>query len=126
MPVSIAHTRLALTGACPTCSGSFETCRCGARSGLAVRAGSAKEVAKDMERDDNDRGYEREPEARFHALVQHLVADGDRRARAVGCPARRTREQMMPGHQRPELLSMTGPAHGTGGRPVRGGEAAVA
>ncbi|WP_435191310.1 hypothetical protein [Streptomyces sp. bgisy126] len=126
MPVSIAHTHLAATGTCPTCSGTFETCRCGVRPGLAVRAGSAKEIAKDMERDDNGRGYEREPEARFHALLKDLVADGDRRARAVGRPARRTREQMMPGHQRPELLMMTGLTHGAGGRPVRGGEAAVA
>ncbi|MFC7979830.1 hypothetical protein ACFUT3_31920 [Streptomyces cinereoruber] len=126
MPVSIAHTRLALTGTCPTCSDSFESCRCGARPGLAVQAGSAKEVAKDMERDDNNRGYEREPEARLHQLVQHLVADGDRRARTVGRPARRTREQMAPGHQPRELLTMTGTAHDTGGRPVRGGEAAVA
>ncbi|MGA5498713.1 hypothetical protein ACPCSP_30635 [Streptomyces cinereoruber] len=108
MTISIAHTRFALTGTCPTCSGSFETCRCGARPGLAVRAGIAKEVAKDMERDDNDRGYEREPEARFHALLKDLVADGDRRARSVGRQARRTREQMAPGHQPRELLSMVG------------------
>ncbi|MFJ4343138.1 hypothetical protein [Streptomyces sp. NPDC088915] len=108
MPVSIAQTRLDLTGTCPTCSGSFETCRCGARPSLAVRAGIAKEIAKDMECDGNQRGYEREPEARFHELVQHLVADGDRRARSVGRQARRTREQMAPGHQPRELLSMVG------------------
>ncbi|MFE0779162.1 hypothetical protein [Streptomyces sp. NPDC058861] len=108
MPVSIAHTHLAATGTCPTCSGTFETCRCGARPGLAVRAGSAKEIAKEMERDDNGRGYEREPEARFHKLVKDLVADGDRRARRAARPARRTLDQMVPGHQRRELLVMVG------------------
>ncbi|WP_411078324.1 hypothetical protein [Streptomyces sp. cmx-10-25] len=108
MPVSIAHTRLALMDTCPDCSGMFETCRCGARPGLAVRASTAKEIAKDMKRDDNGRGYEREPEARFHALLKDLVADGDRRARKTGRPARRTLEQMVPGHQRRELLAMVG------------------
>ncbi|MFE0778782.1 hypothetical protein [Streptomyces sp. NPDC058861] len=83
-------------------------------------------VGEDIHEEDEAKGYEHEPEARLHALVQHLVADGDRRARTVGRPARRTREQMMPGHQRPELLTMTGPTHSTGGRPARGGKAAVA
>ncbi|MGW9452404.1 hypothetical protein [Streptomyces sp. NPDC055632] len=108
MTISIAHTRPALTGTCPTCSGTFETCRCGARPGLAVRAETAKEVAKEMERDDNGRGYECEPDARFHQLLRHLVADGDCRALSAGRPARRTLEQMVPGHQRRELMSMVG------------------
>ncbi|MFE5514138.1 hypothetical protein ACFQ9J_26755 [Streptomyces sp. NPDC056529] len=127
--LSIPHTLPRITGNCPTCTGTFETCRCGeqpvartVRTGKSVRAW----VGEDIHEEDEAKGYEHEPEARLHQLVQHLVADGDRRARTIGRPARRTREQMMPGHQRPELLSMTGPAHGTGGRPVRGGEAAVA
>ncbi|MEV7675889.1 hypothetical protein [Streptomyces sp. NPDC088752] len=112
MPVSIAHTHLAATGTCPTCSGSFETCRCGARPGLAVRVSIAKEIARDMERDDNGRGYEREPEARFHALLKDLVADGDRRAHKTGRPARRTLDQMVPGNERREFLTL----------PMRGAE----
>ncbi|MFJ2060296.1 hypothetical protein ACIOMM_30765 [Streptomyces sp. NPDC087908] len=93
---------------------TFESWRCGALPGLAVQAGNAKEIAKDMERDDNQRGYEREPEARFHALVQHLVADGDRHAQSIGRQARRTREQMAPHHQPREVLALAGPGSARG------------
>ncbi|MER5966838.1 hypothetical protein [Streptomyces sp. NPDC002057] len=63
-------------------------------------------IVDDIEREDDTKGYE--PEARFHQLVKHLVADGDHRARKAGHPARRTLGQMHPGHQRPEFLTMTG------------------
>ncbi|MFC9734300.1 hypothetical protein ACFWGM_37535 [Streptomyces roseolus] len=50
----------------------------------------------DMEREDNRRGYEAEPEAlaSFHRLVKDLRLDGDRRAVLVGRRARRTRAEM--------------------------------
>ncbi|MFJ3817778.1 hypothetical protein [Streptomyces sp. NPDC090056] len=127
--LSIPHTLPRITGNCPTCSGTFETCRCGEKPAIRTLRTSESVrawVGEDIHEEDEAKGYEREPEARLHALVQHLVADGDRRARAVGRPARRTREQMAPGHQLRELLTMTGTAHGTGGRPARGGEVAVA
>ncbi|MFE6460420.1 hypothetical protein ACFVP0_23585 [Streptomyces cinereoruber] len=73
-----------------------------ARTGLSVRAG----VVDDIEREDDAKGYE--PEARFHKLVKDLVADGDRRARKASRPARRTLGQMVPGHQRCELLTLVG------------------
>ncbi|WP_371591230.1 hypothetical protein [Streptomyces sp. NBC_00470] len=41
----------------------------------------------DMEREDDEL-------AGFHALVRHLVIDGDQRAAAAGRRARRTRTQM--------------------------------
>lgn len=53
-------------------------------------------LIKDMEDDDNRRGFERDETDAFHRLVQHLVADGDRRARLAGRPARRTLGEMMP------------------------------
>ncbi|MGA4979255.1 hypothetical protein [Streptomyces cinereoruber] len=74
------------------------------RAGLPVRAW----VGEDIQKEDDARGFEPEELHRFHALVQHLVADGDRRARKAGCSARRTLGQMVPGHQRRELLSMVG------------------
>ncbi|MBB1258302.1 hypothetical protein [Streptomyces alkaliterrae] len=53
-----------------------------------VRAG----LYEDMERDDDQRGYEDEPEA-FYRLIKHLVADGDQRAAAAGRRAPRTRAE---------------------------------
>ncbi|MFB7428746.1 hypothetical protein ACFC0K_36290 [Streptomyces hydrogenans] len=53
----------------------------------------------EMEREDNRRGYEAEPEslAAFHQLVRYLRLDGDRRATAAGRLARRTFAQMTGG-----------------------------
>ncbi|MFF2308540.1 hypothetical protein ACFVVP_39325 [Streptomyces sp. NPDC058128] len=72
------------------------------RTRLSVRSG----VVDDIEREDDAKGYE--PEARFHELVKHLVADGDRRALQSGLRARRTLGQMIPGHQRRELPALAG------------------
>ncbi|WP_052499848.1 hypothetical protein [Streptomyces vietnamensis] len=110
MPISIARTILS--------PGT-------ARTGLSVRAG----VVDDIEREDDAKGYE--PEARLHELVQRLVADGDRRAQQAGLRARRTLGQMDPGHQRRELLTLTGSTRGTGecraiGRRAQNGEAVSA
>ncbi|MET9954512.1 hypothetical protein ABZ135_23620 [Streptomyces sp. NPDC006339] len=85
-PSSIPHTSLRLTGNCPRCTGTFETCRCGDRLTAVVG-----------------------PEARLHELVKHLVADGDRRARQADRLTRRTLGQMVPGHEHRELLSLAQP-----------------
>ncbi|MFB7453498.1 hypothetical protein [Streptomyces sp. NPDC056194] len=86
MPISIAHT-IPSPGT--------------ARTGLSIRARAVDDI---------------EREAQFHELVQHLVADGDRRAQQAGLRARRTVEQMDPGHHRRELLTLTGSTRGTGDR----------
>ncbi|MFF8513228.1 hypothetical protein ACF064_34750 [Streptomyces sp. NPDC015492] len=105
--LSIPHPLPRITGKCPICRGTFESCR--RRRRPAWTAPSVRAwVGEDIHDEDEAKGYEPEPEARFHELVQHLVADGDRRARSVGRQARRTREQMAPGHQPRELLSMVG------------------
>ncbi|MFE3770839.1 hypothetical protein [Streptomyces sp. NPDC059122] len=51
-------------------------------------------IIDDIEREDNQKGYESENLATFHQLVRHLTADGDRRAARDGRQARRTRAQM--------------------------------
>ncbi|MEW1724302.1 hypothetical protein [Streptomyces sp. NPDC093109] len=107
---------------CPTCKGSFESCRCGIPPRLAsvptVRAG----LYEDMTEDDDRRGPERDETdtysrtaamvapgqpplprrepgkpyspAEFSQLLRHLVADGDRRAARAGRRAARTLHDM--------------------------------
>ncbi|MFJ2900255.1 hypothetical protein ACIO87_35945 [Streptomyces sp. NPDC087218] len=84
----------------------------------------------DWEDDDNQRGFERdETDTGFHRLVQHLVVDGDVRARTAGRRARRTYDDMVPGpYDRQPVLRMTradityeasracASCHGQGGR----------
>ncbi|MER6241513.1 hypothetical protein ABT185_36735 [Streptomyces clavifer] len=97
-----------LTGNCPTCQGTFESCTCTGIEGgtLAPRAG----WLKDEERRDNHRGYERdETDTSFRRLVGGLVADGDARARAAGRRARRTLAEMAPGYKRQPVLLLTRP-----------------
>ncbi|MDX3433890.1 hypothetical protein PV664_33955 [Streptomyces sp. ME01-18a] len=77
-----------------------------ASSLAAPRAG----LADDMERDDNRRGFERdETDTAFHRLVDHLVVDGDDRARSAGRRTRRTLAEMDPGYQRQPVLLLTRP-----------------
>ncbi|WP_228978449.1 hypothetical protein [Streptomyces sp. DH12] len=71
-------------------------------------------ILDDIERDDNARGLEPDDDAAFHRLVQHLVADGDRRARLAGRRARRTLAEQAPDHGRRLLLTV--------GRPVSAAE----
>ncbi|WLQ69193.1 MULTISPECIES: hypothetical protein [Streptomyces] len=61
---------------------------------------------EDQERDDNQRGFERdETDNAFRQLVHHLVVDGDARARSAGRQARRTLAEMDPGYElQPVLL----------------------
>lgn len=51
-------------------------------------------IIDDIEREDNQKGYEPDNLTSFHQLVRHLTADGDRRAARLGRQARRTRGQM--------------------------------
>ncbi|GGZ29531.1 hypothetical protein [Streptomyces nitrosporeus] len=72
----------------------------------APRAG----LADDMTEDDNRRGYERdETDRAFRQLVDHLVVDGDDRARSAGRQARRTLAEMDPGYQRQPVLLLARP-----------------
>ncbi|MEO3978068.1 hypothetical protein [Streptomyces sp. CAU 1734] len=69
---------------------------------LGVRAGATfGETGEAIQREEDTSGpdgtgysNEPEPEARFHRLVRHLVADGDRRAARLGRQARRTLDEM--------------------------------
>ncbi|MFE9700548.1 hypothetical protein [Streptomyces sp. NPDC006270] len=98
----------ALTGTCPTCRGSFETCRC---TGVALLAPPRAGLADDMTEDDNGRGFERDETDRcFRQLVHHLVADGDDRAAMAGRRARRTLQEMAPGYTRQPVLILHRPA----------------
>ncbi|WP_331755869.1 hypothetical protein [Streptomyces sp. NBC_01643] len=54
-------------------------------------------------------GIRREETDQFHQLVDHLVADGDDRARAAGRRARRTLTEMAPGYTRQPVLHLTRP-----------------
>ncbi|WP_331743018.1 hypothetical protein OG239_42905 (plasmid) [Streptomyces sp. NBC_00868] len=68
----------------------------------APRAG----VIDDMERDDNNRGPERDETDALHTLLRHLVADGDHRAVLAGRRARRVLIDMVAtGYTRPSLLT---------------------
>jgi hypothetical protein len=54
-------------------------------------------------------GIRREETDQLHQLVDHLVADGDDRARAAGRRARRTLTEMAPGYTRQPVLLLTRP-----------------
>ncbi|MFF1847097.1 hypothetical protein ACFVW9_36155 [Streptomyces sp. NPDC058217] len=54
-------------------------------------------------------GIRREETDPFHQLVDHLVADGDDRARAAGRQARRTLAEMAPGYARQPVLRLIRP-----------------
>ncbi|MFJ6250635.1 MULTISPECIES: hypothetical protein [unclassified Streptomyces] len=69
-PISIPHTLPRITGNCPRCKGTFETCRCDqrsvARTGRPVRAW----VGEDIHDEDEAQGYEPEDLHRPHDLVE--------------------------------------------------------
>ncbi|MFE1824000.1 hypothetical protein ACFW9S_34025 [Streptomyces anulatus] len=102
----------ALTGTCPDCKGSFETCRCTGVATLAPRAGTIGDIGReDDQSGDDGRGYERdETERAFQRLVQQLVVDGDDRAAGAGRRARRTLQEMAPGYIRQPVLTLYRPA----------------
>ncbi|MFB7852797.1 hypothetical protein ACFC34_38090 [Streptomyces sp. NPDC056053] len=91
---------------------------------LSPRAGKID----DIRREDDARGYERDETDTFHQLVDRLVVDGDDRARTAGRRARRTLDEMDPGHTLQPILRMTradivfkasracSSCHGQGGR----------
>lgn len=54
-------------------------------------------------------GIRREETDQFHQLVDHLVADGDDRARAAGRRVRRTLAEMAPGYARQPILRLIRP-----------------
>ncbi|MCQ1579325.1 hypothetical protein [Streptomyces parvus] len=103
----------ATTGNCPICEGSFETCRCTGgvtvldRHAESVPAPTAAGGYGDWEKDENQRGYERDETDQFHQVVRRLTDDGDRRAHAAGRHARRTYAEMAPGQTRQPVLRMT-------------------
>ncbi|MFF3787567.1 hypothetical protein [Streptomyces sp. NPDC001933] len=62
---------------------------------------------EDQEEKDNDLGPMPD-ETEFHQVVQHLLVDGDDRARTAGRRARRTFADMVPGtYDRQPVLRMT-------------------
>ena len=63
---------------------------------------------EDQEQKDNDLGPMPD-ETEFHQFVQHLIDDGDDRARAAGRRARRTLAEMIPGYEQQPVLRLTGP-----------------
>ncbi|MER5362452.1 hypothetical protein [Streptomyces sp. NPDC002785] len=98
------------TGNCPSCGGTFESCRCTGiaqtrTTVLAPRAGTID----DIRREDDAKGYERDETDRFNQLVRSLVIDGDRRAELGGRRARRTLAEMTPGYTRQPVLLLTRP-----------------
>lgn len=88
LKVSMTQLRPEPTGTCGACGGTFEFCRC--TGGITIRAG----IVDEIEREDNQRGYEPDDLTAFHQLVRHLTADGDRRAASAGRKARRTLAEM--------------------------------
>ncbi|WEH43983.1 hypothetical protein [Streptomyces sp. AM 2-1-1] len=101
-----------LTGSCPDCDGSFETCTCTGTaqllSFLAPRAGIDDIRREDDQSGHDGSGYERdETDTGFHQLVRQLVDDGDTRARSAGRRARRTLAAMAPGYERQPVLRLT-------------------
>ncbi|MFF3974893.1 hypothetical protein ACFYZ6_34265 [Streptomyces rubiginosohelvolus] len=64
------------------------------RHAESVPAPTAAGGYGDLEKDDNQRGYERDETDQFHQVVRRLTDDGDRRARAAGRHARRTYAEM--------------------------------
>ncbi|MEV7114255.1 hypothetical protein [Streptomyces anulatus] len=98
----------ALTGTCPDCQGTFETCRCTGVATPAPRAGTIGDIGREDDRGGHDgRGYERDETDQFHQVVRRLTDDGDRRARAAGRHTRRTLAEMAPGQARQPVLYMT-------------------
>lgn len=100
---------------CPTCQGSFETCRCtGGVALLAPRCGTISDIGREDDRSGDDgRGYERdETERCFRQLVEQLVADGDDRAAVAGRRTRRTLQEMAPGYVRQPVLILHRPTMG--------------
>ncbi|MFF4249463.1 hypothetical protein ACFYY2_34115 [Streptomyces sp. NPDC001822] len=77
------------------------------RAGLSAALGAG--TIDDIGREDDQRGYERDETDQFHQLVDHLVADGDARARSAGRRARRTLPEMAPGYERQPVLLLTRP-----------------
>ncbi|PRH79655.1 hypothetical protein C6N75_08460 [Streptomyces solincola] len=67
---------------------------------------------KDMEREDDARGPERDETdtQQLHQLVAGLVAEGDQRAAATGRRVRRSLQEMAPGHARQPVLTLSRPA----------------
>ncbi|MFE7614325.1 hypothetical protein [Streptomyces sp. NPDC057496] len=57
-------------------------------------------IIKDIEDEDNKKGFEPDDLTAFHQLVRHLTADGDRRAAGAGRKARRTLAEMTVAGQR--------------------------
>ncbi len=97
----------ALTGTCPDCKGSCETCRCTGVATLAPRAGTIGDTIRreDDQSGDDGRGYERDETERFYRIVKQLVVDGDDRAAVAGRRARRTLKDMT-GQSLPPVLQM--------------------
>ncbi|MEU9061720.1 hypothetical protein AB0D13_23375 [Streptomyces sp. NPDC048430] len=77
------------------------------RGGLPAVPSAGK--IDDIGREDDQRGYERDETDQFHQLVDHLVVDGDTRARSAGRHARRTLAEMAPGYKRQPVLLLTRP-----------------
>ncbi|MFH9656190.1 hypothetical protein ACH4MT_35615 [Streptomyces anulatus] len=101
----------ALTGTCPDCQGTFETCRCTGVATPAPRAGTIGDIGREDDRGGHDgRGYERDETDQFNRLVEQLVDDGDDRAAVAGRRARRTLQEMAPGYVRQPVLSFLSPA----------------
>ncbi|MFI8200459.1 WhiB family transcriptional regulator [Streptomyces sp. NPDC085942] len=104
-----------VTGTCPACGGTFETCRCtGGVAVLARRTGPVPAPAAaggygGWEDEDNQRGYERDETDQYHRLVRRLTDHGDGLAAAAGRRARRTFAEMAPGQSRQPVLLMTRP-----------------
>ncbi|WP_159031390.1 hypothetical protein [Streptomyces sp. S8] len=70
-------------------------------------------IYDDMEDADNRKGAERDETDRcFRELVEQLVADGDDRAAVAGRRARRTLQEMAPGHVRQPVLILHRPVMG--------------
>ncbi|MFD5786709.1 hypothetical protein ACFWH1_08730 [Streptomyces sp. NPDC127037] len=97
----------ALTGTCPKCNGTFDTCTCTglAPTIVAPRAGKIDDIGSE----DDNRGYERDETDQFHQLVDRLVDDGDTRAQVGGRRARRTLAEMEPGYERQPVLQLVRP-----------------
>ncbi|MFC8461033.1 hypothetical protein ACFUJ0_30080 [Streptomyces sp. NPDC057242] len=81
--LSIPHAFPRITGNCPSCNGTFETCRCCQRpaawTGRSVRAW----VGEDIHEEDEAKGYEPEELHRPHDLVKPT---GPVRAAEDPCP----------------------------------------
>ncbi|MEV2264543.1 hypothetical protein AB0J13_38575 [Streptomyces anulatus] len=73
-------------------------------------AGIADDIGREDDGGGHDgRGYERDETDRFHQLVRQLVDDGDDQAAEAGRRARRTLQEMAPGHVRQPVLILHRP-----------------